>query len=254
MLEISKALPPKAVLGLEAEQLQNSLEGQNTTWFRAIDKHIELEADEGEAWVSGWTCCTSEVRAEPSRPNKRAGQFDASCSIPAICFRAQTHCGYSATVESAQRFSISVLYRSKNRDARTLFSIAGKDKSNILFANENAGRLSVTDRSGTVKIECDAPPESNRHVLLVVSYEPGKLRMRLNDDPVQEAMGHVPGLEGTAELFIGCRNHRPGLAKTLGESRISDLIYWPDRMILGPKDGQSDPDLALLCDFWRWNR
>lgn len=78
--------------------------------------------------------------------------------------------------------------------------------------------------------------------------------LQVNDDPVMEASGKVPVLGGAAELFIGCRSHRSGLAKTLGSARISDVIYWPDRMILGSDGDDVALDLKLLRDFWRWNR
>lgn len=257
MLKISTSLPSTAIFGAEAERLKNVLVDHNASWFRALSDHIEIETDEDVSpWVSTWRSSTTDVVATPTRPNKKNGRFDTTSPVPAMRFQAETHCGYSADkiAKSAERFSIAILYKSENRDARTVFSISGKTQNNILFVNENSGRLTLLDRAGTLKLETDAPPLSHRYALLVVSYAAGKLRMQLNNEPMQETLGHIPDLEGTAELFIGCRNHRSGLAKTLGTSRISDVIYWPDRMLLGPVGEDMPPDLTLLHDFWRWNR
>jgi hypothetical protein len=263
MLEIPHSLPPGALLDAEGRALEDLLSGQGAHWFRALPDFIAtqpVEADTQETFVSGWTSAISEVSAAPTRPNDRAGRFDGSGAPPAMCFRAQHHCGYAvpAIAPSAERFSLAVIYASEERDARTLFSVTGADNSNILFGFEKTGTLAVKDRAGTVELAAEAPatgPEAGgRHGLLVVSHEMGKLRMAVNAGPTLEASGRVPGLTDTAELFIGCRSHRPGLAKTLGTARITDVIFWPDRMVLGPSGLPSDPSLGALRDFWKWNR
>ncbi|MGB0966708.1 MAG: hypothetical protein ACPGUX_00865 [Halocynthiibacter sp.] len=256
MIEVNKKLPSGVLLGPEIQNLRNILQEQNAAWFSAEDAYITQESDEDTTWVSGWASNTTDVTAKPSRPNKKKGRFDHASMVPAMCFQSGVHCGYSANgiAPNAERFTVAVIYRSEKRDGRTLFSVAGEDKSNMLFANESSGKLHIVDRSGTILVECDAPLSGTRHALLIASYETGKLRVSLNGELQGEAAGHVPGLGGSAEFFIGCRNHRAGLAKTLGTSSISDAFYWPDRMLLGPQGIPPDPALAALHDFWRWNR
>lgn len=256
MIEISQTLPTGAVFGQEVQLLDDALRLQKAAWFRARAQDITCQDDDNGQWVESWQSTSADPIARPTRPNDKNGRFDTSLPMPALQFRAQTHCGYSVRdiAPSAERFSLAVIYCSENRDARTLFSIAGPDHSNILFGNEADGQMRVQDRAGTVLIECDAPQTASRYGLLVVSYQPGKLRICINDLPTLETSGTAPGLNGNAELFIAGRSHRPGLAKTLGDAQITDLIFWPDRMILGPKGTPTDPSLILLRDFWRWNR
>ena len=257
MIEVKTSLPEGALLGPEQHHLKTHLEAAKAVWFCGPDARIHTKTEGETTWVTGWDSSTGAITALPSRANKSGGRFDADAPIPAITLKAGQHCGYSANgiAKSAERFTVAVIYRSEQRDGRTLFSVAGEDKSNMLFANENKGILSVVDRSNTLQVICDAPKVDNdRHALLVASYETGKLRVALNGETVGEARGEVPGLGGTAELFIGCRNHRSGILKTVGAGRISDLFYWPERTLIGPASVPIDPSLTLLYDFWRWNR
>lgn len=254
MLNLPASLPPGAVLGPERDRLGAALCAQNASWFAATPSHVTVEDDTPDPWVSAWASTTSGARAVPSRPNSRGGRFDQEAPVPALRFRAGLHCGYSVDgiADSANHFTVAVIYRSEARNARTLISVAGQDKSNMIYANESAGALNVADRSSTILAENSAPMPSYRAALLLVGYEPGTLRVAINGGPVTRATGQVPGLDGAAELFIGCRNHRSGLAKTLGSSRISDVIYWPQQML--PDGHVTTPDLRPLYDFWIWNR
>lgn len=255
-LQIAKRLPAGALLGPERDALLAALVGQGASWFTALPNSVETESEGKKSWVTGWSSITSEANAIPTRPNDRGGRFDPEGSNPAMCFRAGQHCGYSVDgiAPTAEQFTVAVIYQSEDQDGRTLFSVAGADKSNMLFANESSGALAVLDREGSLRLKCDAPPIGSRYGLLVVSYESGKLRVSVNGGPPEETNGKVPGLEGAAELFIGCRNHRSGLAKTLGTSRISDVYFWPEMALLRPADMPLDPVLTMLEDFWRWNR
>jgi hypothetical protein len=69
-----------------------------------------------------------------------------------------------------------------------------------------------------------------------------------------EARGEIGAFSGAAELFIGCRNHRGGLGKTLGAHETSDVFFWPDQMLLAPSDTAEAASLNALRSYWRWNR
>jgi hypothetical protein len=82
-----------------------------------------------------------------------------------MVFQAEKNCGYSVNpiAPTAERFSVAVIYRSRNCDGRTLCSIAGKSHDNFIFANEFQGKLSIIDRAGTIGllfsrlIQCTGP-------------------------------------------------------------------------------------------------
>jgi hypothetical protein len=49
------------------------------------------------------------------------------------------------------------------------------------------------------------------------------------------------------DFFIGCRSNRPGLAKTLGASRLHEVLFWPETA-LSPEDEA----LVALGRYHRW--
>ena len=56
---------------------------------------------------------------------------------------------------------------------------------------------------------------------------------------------------GPADLFIGCRSHREGLPKTLGDGHIAQVFFWPLN-ILDPKEQAGPRQLAALDDYLFW--
>jgi hypothetical protein len=133
-------------------------------------------------------------------------------------------------------------------------SIGAKDGDNILFLNEADGVMVAKDRSGGIEVECEAPENDGGRALVLMSLEPSRLRLRLGQGPVMETRGSVEGLEGEAELFIGCRNHRSGLQKTLGDLEISDVIFWPSGAVLAAPGMAETGQFAAVAEFWRWTR
>ncbi len=65
--------------------------------------------------------------------------------------------------------------------------------------------------------------------------------------------GPRPVLTGPASLFIGCRNQRPGLTKTLGGALIADVWLWPGRALLVSDDPADRTALTALRRFVLWS-
>ena len=78
-----------------------------------------------------------------------------------------------------------------------------------------------------------------------------RLRLGLGD-AMAEAAGRVPGLAHQADFFIGCRSNRSGLTKTLGQSRLHEVLFWPDRCLPGSDDPEDAAALAALHRYMRW--
>ena len=256
VLELSHPLPPGALLGPEVQALHNALSHEGAAWLRARSEYVEQQEDDNTSWVTDWRSATTGHVARPTQPNRQNGRFDARARVPAMYFRSQMHCGYAVEniANTAERFSLAVIYKSADKEGRSLASVSVGDNTNILFAAEYSGQIIIKDRAGTFDLECPAPDTRTHHALVVISYEAGKLRCAVNGGEVLEASGNAPGMEQAAKLFIGCRNNRAGLMKTLGDARITDVLYWPDRTILPPKASNvATPELMMLRNYFRWN-
>ena len=256
MLQFSGDLPAGTLLGNEAERLADRLRPAGAIWFSARAEQVRRDGDGSDAPITEWHSMCGRHVARPSRPNTGNGRFDATGPFPVMQFRQKVNCGYSVAgiAPDAQAFSVAILYSSPVRDGRTLFSIHAQDGGNLFFLNEADGMLVAKDRGGAIEIECEAPAHEGGRELVMLSLEASRLRLRLGRGPVIEARGGVENLRGEAELFIGCRNHRAGLQKTLGDLQISDLIFWPTGAVLAAPGHAETDQAAALSEFWRWTR
>jgi hypothetical protein len=256
VLNFEGNLPTTSLLGNEEACLYRLMREHEFHWFRAGSDFVSLGAGPAGTFVSTWDSLAGDMVAKPSAPNIQNGRFSSGSPWGEMVFQAETNCGYSVNpiAPTAERFSVAVIYRSRNCDGRTLCSIAGKSHDNFIFANEFQGKLSIIDRAGTIGLTFQSVDTMHRPSLLVFSFDSGCLRATLNGGAVQEALGDVPSMGGLAELFIGCRNHRKKLAKTLGNLWISDLIYWPDKTIVSAEGAQMTAELSAVNEFWRWAR
>ncbi|MGB3315609.1 MAG: hypothetical protein WBB85_14465 [Albidovulum sp.] len=256
MLQMSGDLPEGALLGHEADRLAHRLRPSGAVWFSARGEKLLLEGDGADAPVAEWHSMTSMHTALPSRPNNGNGRFAADRTFPAMQFTQKVNCGYAveAVTADARSFSMALIYASPSRDGRTLASLSARAGGNLFFLNEADGILTAKDRGGAISIECEAPAHENARELIMVSLEPSRLRLRVGRGPVIEARGDVSDMNGMGELFIGCRNHRAGLQKTLGDLLISDVIFWPSGSVLAAPGMAETEQSAAISEYWRWTR
>ena len=64
--------------------------------------------------------------------------------------------------------------------------------------------------------------------------------------------GRVPGMDSPADFLIGCRSNRPGLTKLMGDCRIHEVIFWPDRALPLSEATEDAQALAVLARYVRW--
>lgn len=256
MLSFDGNLPPTSLVGNEEARLYRLMRDHEFHWFRAGSDFVSLEEGRNGTFVSTWCSQAGDMVAKPSAPNIQNGRFTSASPWGEMTFQAKTHCGYSVNpiASTAERFSLAVIYRSRNCDGRTLCSIAGKSHNNFIFANEFQGRMAIIDRAGTIGLTFQSVDTMRRSGLLVFSFDAGCMRASLNGGAVREAQGDVPSMGGMAELFIGCRNHRKKLAKTLGDLWISDLMYWPDKAIVPAENAETTAEILALNELWKWAR
>ena len=231
-------------------------------------------SDSGALWWAGTALCTDaagSVTAWPARgggptavptdPNTGHGQIGAAGDLDGLQCRDGVHCGMVAmdAAPDAAQVSLGLRYLPPwMGEAKTLLTLntgGGPKKAagqNYLYLSEAEGVLTLKDDAGLVTITMPAPPpEATRLVVFTLLGAQLSLAVIGPNGSVQtaSATANAPVLTGAGHLFIGCRNQRPGLTKTLGGALIADVWLWPGRALLG----QADPDLLALRRYWLWS-
>jgi len=92
-----------------------------------------------------------------------------------------------------------------------------------------------------------------RAKLVILDFDGRSLRLEMDGRTAEVAAIKVPGLAHQADFFIGCRSNRAGLAKTLGQSRLHEVLFWPDRALLGTQEPEDRAALEALRRHYRWD-
>ncbi len=146
-------------------------------------------------------------------------------------------------------------------DAKTVvtFNTGGAAKKaahdNYLFLSEAEGFLTVKDDKGLIEAVLPAPlGDAPRLVMLSLAGDRLAVSVLGGASPATStqarARAHV--LSGPANLFIGCRNQRSGLTKTLGGALIADVWLWPGRALFGSDAATDRAALVALQRFALW--
>ena len=101
----------------------------------------------------------------------------------------------------------------------------------MIFMTESEGQLLAKDKLSTVEVRLPVP-KGRGAKLAVLAFDGRRLRLGLG--------------------FIGCRSNRSGLTKTLGQSRLHEVLFWPDRCLPGSDDPEDAAALAALHRYMRW--
>jgi len=246
MLQLAGTLPPGALVGGEERALARAMGRSGGARFVAREADILLT----DGRITGWREARGAVVAGPSAPNTGNSRFDAGPPAALLCLEGQ-NCGFvlPAFAPRVEAFTAAVIYHSEG-DARTLLSVSTGQPNNLIFLTENDGRLAALDRAGTVSVSRSVAPTGGVRAA-ILGFDGRALRLASGGERA-EAAAQVPGLEHPADFFIGCRSNRPGLAKTLGQSRLHEVMFWPDRSILGSAAVEDVAVLAALDRYLRW--
>lgn len=248
MLTLTQALPPGALIGAEDEALAQALPATGAVWFRADAASAVVEGDK----ITGWLDSTATQRAVTTEPNTGASRHDASPPDAFLC-ETGTHCGFvvEKPLPDGRCFTAAVIYTSPRDEAKTLLSVSTGQTNNLIFLSESDGRLTAKDRDSTVEVSLPVIPGDGRPRLAIFAFNGRELRLSFNGSTVSSS-GRVPAMDPPAQLFIGCRSNRAGLAKTLGNSRLHDVLIWPNRALLASSDPADVVALACLHRYHLW--
>lgn len=245
MLELPEALPPGALCAATPAAAGPALDG--ALWWHGCPDAMRTDAATGA--VTRWIAQGRSTDAIPTEPNQSNGQIGQIDSLYGLQCRAQTHCGLVAgtVTENAATATLAVrFYTPPDTDARTLLTLNAGD--NYLFLSGAEDRLIAKDDQGRIAIDLPFPTGDAPH-LAIVSLRGDRLALSLGDART-EGRAATGILSGTADLFIGCRNQRPRLLKTLGSALILDVWMVPRRALL--HDAAPTPALTALHRHHLW--
>lgn len=246
MLEIAAKLPAGVLVGGDDDLLGQAV--LSTGGARFIAREADIVRTEGS--ITGWREATLAVEAVASGPNTGNSRFEAGPPGALAC-QDGVNCGFTLPgfAPEVDAFTVAVIYRSAGM-AKTLASVFAGQAHNMIFLSESEGQLLARDKPGTVEVRLPVPRGRDAK-LAVLGYDGRNLRLSLGD-AAAEAAGKVPDLAQQADFFIGCRSNRSGLAKTLGQSLLHEVLFWPDRCLPGSSDPDDRAALETLHRYRRW--
>ncbi|MEJ6389489.1 hypothetical protein [Gymnodinialimonas ulvae] len=242
MLELPDALPQGALCAASPAAAGPAL--QSALWWHGCPDAMQLDSTTGA--VTRWNAQGSSPAAIPTEPNKNNGLITEIDTLFGLQCRAQTHCGLvaEAITENAATATLAIrFYTTPGDDARTLLTLNTGD--NYLFLSGADGLLTAKDDQGRVSTDLPLPAQDAPH-LAIVSLNGDHLALSLGDAHAT-ATAAIGILSGPADLFIGCRNQRPRLLKTLGAALILDVWLFPGRTL-----SHTDPATKALQRHHLW--
>ena len=119
-------------------------------------------------------------------------------------------------------------------ETRSLLAARGEGKGNYLYLHQDADH-SIEFRDNDNAASLRLPAANTGWQAVVIARAGARLGLwRPADDA--RAMGTIAtGLSVPADLLIGARSHRAGMAKTLGAGAIGGVLAWPGHDLLAPE-------------------
>lgn len=246
MLTIATKLPPGALIGGEDALLSAAV--LTTGGVRFVARDANLVRTDGK--ITGWRDSVLSVEARAAAPNNGNSRFESGPPGAVVCHDG-VNCGFTLPgfAPEVEAFTVAVVYSSQG-EARTLASIFTGQSNNMIFLAEAEGRLLAKDRAASIEVALPlGKPGGARLVILAFD---GQTLWLEHAGQQATVSGKVPGLAHQADFFIGCRSNRAGLAKTLGQSVLHEVMFWPDRCLPGSADPEDQAALTALHAHVRW--
>lgn len=257
MLELDENLPEAALIDSYQTELAAAMTGEGKVWLHGTAEALQCEDD---GIVSGWQSVCGTYRAIPTEPNDGNGQIMRSGEGYGLLCQGARHCGLHLPEMTSRSdvFTMAVLYRRiADAEPRTLLTLNGSGRNrseNYLFLSDDGETLVVKDTNQAIVLPLPRHESDTDLRCVVVTLSGDRLLVQDSGGPIHEVTGVPPGLPAPASLFIGARSHRSGLQKTLGDSVIEDVLFWPGQRLLGPLSEEDSRQARLLARYYLWRR
>ena len=245
VLKIAQSVPETCLVGGEGQSLAAAVLASGGIWFAANADEVLVD---GEA-ITGWRARVGGLDLRPSAPNSGGSAFDTQ--NPSFVLQTGVHCGFTlaGAVQKVGRFTAAVIFAAPDDDIRSLFALNTGAANDMIFLSEAEGQIFAKDRAGGVGVYLPSPQRRNtRWRMAILSYTGRELHLWA-DGAKSVGTGVAVGMDGPADLFVGCRSNRAGLSKTLGAGSIRDVLFWDGRALLAE---ESSTELAALHRYFRW--
>lgn len=242
MLILDADLPEAALLGAEAPALAAAITSAGGSWYQAAPEWLTLD---GQA-ITEWRPRAGQAPALPAQPNRGHARLGPD----GLRLTPGTNCGFCVAdvAADAADFSFAVLCQPGAEELRTLLTLNLQDARNYLFLSHQSGQVAFKSQSDSGEVSLAMPEGPN---LLIAGFSRGRFFLRAGGEVAQSATPPDTAITGPADLFIGCRSHREGLPKTLGDGHVAQVFFWPIN-ILDPKEQAGPRQLAALDDYLFW--
>jgi hypothetical protein len=153
---------------------------------------------------------------------------------------------------------MAVIYKpSEEEAAKTLLTVntayaGGENDANYLFLSDGGDFFTVKDVRGSVEITAPVTSSPDGLRMAIVTLVGDRLAVAENLEQPTVIQGADAGMRSAADLFIGCRSHRNGLKKTLGESTILEVFFWPKHALLLPRTKADEAEYMNLKRYFLW--
>ncbi|MDO5640774.1 MAG: hypothetical protein Q4G26_00090 [Paracoccus sp. (in: a-proteobacteria)] len=260
MLNLSDDLPAAALLDGARSDLRETLADGTTLWFEGLREAFETDPDSDV--ISAWNSSSAApFQAVPVKPNTGNGRIAKVQGHAGLSCLAGVNCGLVAphVTTNAGHCSFAVIYQPGSSAASlTLMTLntgehaGGDGRANYLFLSDDGKAFTIKDTHEAVRIETPVRSPADRPRMALVTISGDTLAFSENIDEPVIARGTDPAMKMPADLFIGCRSQRKGLQKTLGQSTILDVFFWPRNTLLLPRCPEDSALLLAIRRYFLW--
>ncbi|WP_136685043.1 LamG domain-containing protein [Falsirhodobacter xinxiangensis] len=136
-------------------------------------------------------------------------------------------------------FAVCVIWASPDAVAKSLLAVRKGRGNNYLYLHEDAdGSVSLQDDGGTLALTL--PPQAEAWHAVLIECREGRYTLSRIGGPSVSATAALD-LPHPASLLIGCRAMRQGMARSLGDGQIAEVLVW-----------HGAADTAALADYIDW--
>lgn len=260
MFELPDDLPAAALIDDARSDLRATLAHGPTLWFEGLQDAFGTSpgSDVIDAWNSS---SAAPAQAVPVKPNTGNGRIAKAQGRVGLSCLSGVNCGLVVpkVTPNAGHCSFAVIYQPDNAaPPLTLLTLntgehaGGDDRANYLFLSDDGKAFTVKDTHEAVRIETPLRSPADRPRMAVVTISGDTLAFAENMDEPVIMRGTDPAMKMPADLFIGCRSQRKGLQKTLGQSTILDVFFWPQNTLLLPRCSEDSALLLAIRRYFLW--
>lgn len=249
-LMTDQAVPQSLLLDPLPSGYTDRFEDSGALWF--CSEPTLFSAKPGSQETPSWWGRCGVKTAHPAKPNNGNSTLAVADKVHCLKFTERVNCGYviPEALRAQGPFSIAIIYApSGTNEPRTLFTINPWDKGNYAFLSERDNAIEFNDDQGSFALSHPLKTAGDGFRLVVLSYDGAQFSL------VVEGLGAIsqqslqPKKDRQCDLFVGCRSHRDGILKTLGDFLLADVFVWPDMDILTSASKTSGPETGPEYDL-----